>query len=177
VCPAGFVDADGDAATACEPCDDANIYVPPGSAGNCMQAAVVCGNSTSTDFDRNASTPCSTSLASVHVRAVAVVAIVIPAAVGGAVLLVLLLAVWVYRQRHKRRPFSFEDEMNELRLWGVCSFDSLNKQDHSPREIPRKYFKMLHKIGAGAFGDVHKALIHERERGIPEYVVAVKVLW
>lgn len=50
-------------------------------------------------------------------------------------------------------------------------------ENKTPREIPRKKIKMLDKLGAGQFGDVFKGALNEIETtGLPEYLVAIKVL-
>jgi serine/threonine protein kinase len=77
-------------------------------------------------------------------------------------------------QREKNRPFSFEQEIAELKSRGLISAST---KDTGPREISRKCIKILAKIGEGAFGKVYKALIDEMStRGVPEYTVAIKTL-
>ena len=48
-------------------------------------------------------------------------------------------------------------------------------QLRAPREIPEKRLSMLQRIGGGAFGDVHSAMLDERaSTGVPPFLVAVK---
>jgi serine/threonine protein kinase len=96
---------------------------------------------------------------------------------GTAVLVAIIAVIYVRRRRNAKRnqPFSFRKEMLALNERGLAI--DLSGSQTGPREVARKYIKMLNLIGEGAFGAVYKGLMDESSaRGVPEYPVAVKVL-
>jgi hypothetical protein len=188
-CAVGMTDHDDDAATPCVKCSP-GVYAAEGSVGDCHLLACINGT---TDDDNNAATECVTctgdylapfggigacARADGSSNAAKKKAITVALAVTGS-LLVLVLLAWLlamlYRRHQRNKPYSFAEEMADLKNCGIYVNDPTAKLV-APREIPRKCIRLLAGIGEGAFGTVYKGLIDESDaRGVPEYMVAIKV--
>ena len=102
--------------------------------------------------------------------------------VGGLLgfLVVALVAVaGVFRFRaHKAsmRAFNFGLELQRMVAAGEIDKD-IAETSLTPREIKRVHVTLIHAIGSGQFGQVHKALLDESpDGGPPEFIVAVKTV-
>ena len=112
----------------------------------------------------------SSSGASSSSSSSALLPIIIGAVVGGVILLAILLVfIYIRKSRRKRVPHDFAGLLDQI--YGAESGNMIK-----PREINRDFVKIISNLGKGNFGTVDKGLLHERNLGIPEYLVAIKQL-
>ena len=93
---------------------------------------------------------------------------------AGVLALILLGTALFYRHRVRKArlaAFDFKAHLGRLKETG-----ELYEHDVGvPRELKRKSVTMVTKVGAGAFGEVWKAVLDESDRGgVPGYMVAAK---
>jgi hypothetical protein len=97
----------------------------------------------------------------------------------GTIICMLLVALGAYRYHAhhiKNLPADFENQFDKMLSSGLISEDQLEARK-TPREINRNDLNLLVRIGAGAFGEVWKAMLDEsKSRNIPEYTVAAKTV-
>ena len=101
------------------------------------------------------------------------------------ILVVVLSILWARRYRAAHKAFDFDATLRQLHAAGLIrdasATDEVDTARHHgglkvPREIKRKCVAILHDIGNGAFGIVHKGFLDEQaDSGIPGFAVAVKV--
>ena len=84
------------------------------------------------------------------------------------------IAFWGYAQVQKRRAHDFRAELARLIEAGEFSGDAA-VGEMVPREIPRANVTLTGELGTGQFGQVHKAVLHDRAmRG--DFLVAAKLV-
>jgi hypothetical protein len=99
-------------------------------------------------------------------------------AVGGAILLLLIMVAAVKYQQHRiaMRPVDFDTQFALMVSMGLIEPEQAKVQ-MKPREIRRKDLMLVKVIGSGAFGEVYKAQLDEMfTRSTPEYTVAAKTV-
>lgn len=98
----------------------------------------------------------------------------------GTLLIVLVFGTAAYKYRIKQislRAFDFQKHLEELMAMGEIETDENSLGPRIPREIRRAHVTLTEIVGAGAFGQVWKAVLDELSVGgvqIPSYSVAVK---
>ena len=102
-------------------------------------------------------------------------------AILGAMLLLAIVAVAVYKvQSHRQsmRAHDFQLELESMVESGELEPDQIGNGRAVPREIKRADVTMLSNIGSGAFGQVWKGMLDERSRqgAVPAYMVAIKTV-
>ena len=93
---------------------------------------------------------------------------------GGVALALVVLAAFVVRRHgQRRRPYDFQAAVAALKAEGVIKAESASSV---PREMARRSVRLLEKLGAGQFGDVHRAMVSTEGSGAPSFLAAVKTL-
>ena len=101
----------------------------------------------------------------------------------------LVFLVWILLVRRQNRleqkakmilgpePYDFSKLPSEIReLHGSDREYEAYTLQRTPREIPSNCIVRTIRIGGGAFGEVWRAILDEKQRDIPPYPVAVKML-
>lgn len=102
-------------------------------------------------------------------------------AAAGAIVLVVLVALAIWRHRaiqRRNRPLSFDEALAHIKKLGLLAGGEGSHDDSAgPREIRRGNITVLEKIGEGAFGEVSKGFLDEEAtRNVPGFTVALKVI-
>ena len=97
------------------------------------------------------------------------------------VILCLIAASYkVQAYRKARAPADFTAQLKLLLNAGELRADELADElarIGTPREMPRGWLTMVERLGSGNFGEVWKALLHDKDnRDVPEYLVAAKTV-